>query len=134
MGYSYDKFKSYTISKNEGYWKIELNECENADYVFDSVIIKIDDFLETKQLSFIKNVLFTEHEPLEFLEENWSKEEAEQHAAYFVLPDKCLAFIKENHIIELLEQQKPDEYEDMIQQLRVLMEYWEQGYYVWSWY
>lgn len=134
MGYSHDKFKSYTISENRGYWEIQLNECENADYVFNSVLLKIDDFLETKQLSFMMNVMYINFEPLEFLEENWSKEEAEQRASYFVPPDKCLAFIKENHIIELIEQEKPDEYEDMIQQIRVLMDYWEQGYYVWEWY
>lgn len=132
MGYSHDKFKSYTISENRGYWEIQLNECENADYVFNSVLLKIDDFLETKQLSFMMNVMYINFEPLEFLEENRSKEEAEQRASCFVPPDKCRAFIKDNHIIELIEQEKPDEYEDMIQQIRVLMDYWEQGYYVWE--
>ena len=140
MGYSYDKFKSYTIQedtayKNSGMWEIVLNDHENADYVFTSVLYKIDDFLEANQLLPIKNnLIWTSYEDFDYLECNSSKEEAEQHASHFVPPDKCLSYIKDNHVIDLIEQQKPADYEDMIQQLRVLIEYWDQGYYVYSWY
>lgn len=137
MGYSYDKFKSYTIRedtayKNPGMWEIVLNDLEDADYVFTSVLDKIDDFLEANQLLPIRNLIWTIYEDYDFWESNSSKDEAEQKASHLVSPDKCLSYIKDNHIIELLEQQKPEDCEDMMQQLRVLIEYWEQGYYVCS--
>ena len=115
-------------------WEIVLNDHGNADYVFTSVLDKIDDFLEANYLLPIRDLIWTSYEDFDFWECNSSKEEAEQHASYFVPPDKCLSYIKDNHVIDLIEQQKPADYEDMIQQLRVLIEYWEQGYYVYSWY
>ena len=72
-------------------------------------------------------------EPYDELQDVETKELAEQRASKFISPEKCLTWLSENHVLELLEEQQPEGYEEMIQQLQVLERYWKQGFYVYSW-
>lgn len=130
MGRDFNKFKNFSIIESRDAWAVQMDDFQDALYVFPSVLNQLDDFLEANKLENTWSLIPYFNSYYLELEQCISEEEAKQHAACFISPEKSLNYIRENKIIELLEKQMPEEYEDMIQQLRVLIGYWEQGYYV----
>lgn len=135
MSYSIDCFKSYEIKNMMDYsgnYELKMiDECD-GDYIYPSILSKINIFLETYELQILYNLVpyFGDGEWLEGL----SQKEAENIAKRFTEPSKCISYIKDNKILEKIEEDKPNDYESMIFTLKNLITKWKEGYYVYEWY
>ena len=133
MGREFNVFKTYSIRKSMWGYDIVLEEDKDAYYIFPSVLDKLDDFLGTNNLNSTWKLICYFESQQEWLEQIETEEKAKKRAQRFVSPDTCLEYIKANDVIGLIEAQKPECYKEMLEQLHVLIKYWEQGYYIYSW-
>ena len=134
MSVYFEKFKGYRIVPANDYsgdYIIQAEEHDDANEMSYHLLRKLNDFLEANHL---EGILYTFVPALdEPFEGNFAKYDAERMASCFVLPEKCLEFIAQNDVAGLLEEQKPEDYQDMLEQIHILTSHWQQGYYVYFW-
>lgn len=135
MGYNIDCFKEYEI-KNMMDWSgdheiVMLDKC-SGDYIYPSILSKINNYLEKYNLEILYNLvpLFNDDERFSDI----TKKEAERIVKSFKKPTDCLTYVKQNNIIEKINSDNPMDYESMLFTLQNLINKWEQGYYVYVWY
>lgn len=135
MSYNIDCFKSYEIKNmmdfSGEYEFIMIDKCD-GEYISPSMLSEINDYLNKHNLQILHTLVPSFGDGDYF--DGITKIEAENIAKKFVQPSKCIDYIENNKIIEKIEKNKPDNYEDMIFTLQNLINKWKDGYYVYKWY
>lgn len=127
-------FKNYEIKNlidfSGDYEIVLVDNDDSGDYISSSYIDKITEYLKRYNLSDKWRSIIP---IITEITDTMTKEEAKCLVKQLVEPKRCIEFVSKNNIKEKIEEDKPNEFEGMLETLEDITKKWTDGYYIIEW-